>query len=129
MAGTYVVDLRQTFSSAFLMSAGAKTKFGSNEQDISQSGERKWSVEAAVTFHSNGMKASSEVISVTITGPASDPAAAIPPGSPVEFEGFRIGFSAPERAGDRIRGGKPWFQASGVRPVNGQRPAAQPKGE
>jgi hypothetical protein len=129
MAGTYVVDLRQTFSSAFLMSAGAKTKFGSNEQDISQTGERKWSVEAAVTFHSNGMKASSEVISVTITGPASDPAASIPPGSPVEFEGFRIGFSAPERAGDRIRGGKPWFQASGVRPASVQRPAVQPKGE
>jgi hypothetical protein len=129
MAGTYIVDTRSTFSSAFLLSAGAKTKFGSMEQDISQTGERKWSVEAAVTFHSNGMKAASEVISVTITGPATDPAASIAPGSPVEFEGFRIGFSAPERAGDRIRGGKPWFQASGVRPVNGQRPAAQPKGE
>jgi hypothetical protein len=35
----------------------------------------------------------------------------------VELEDLRIGTMDPERRGDRIFGGKPYFQASGVRPV------------
>lgn len=124
--GTYVIDTRQTFQTAILMGCGPKTKFGELTQDVSANGEKKWAVEAAVTHHSQaGMRPVSEVISITVTGPATDPGVSIPPGSPIELDGFRVGFSAPERGqGDRIRGGKPWFQASNVRAVNG-RPAAK----
>ena len=69
--GTYVIDTRQTFQTAILMGSAPKTKFGTTEQDVSQLGEKKWAVEAAVTHHAQaGMRPVSEVISITITGPA-----------------------------------------------------------
>jgi hypothetical protein len=130
MAGTYQIDPGRTFSAMILMSSGPRLKFGSaTEQEVSASGEKKWATEVAVTHHpaGPGMRAVSEVISVVITGPPSDPGASLAAGSPVEFPDLRMGIMAPEQ-GDtgRIRGGKPYFMASGIRPVNG-RPAG--KGE
>lgn len=118
MPGTYTVDTSSTFTAALLMASAPKMKFGTTEQDITANGERKWEVQAAVTFTSEpGMRPVSEVITVTVAG-GTDPAAQIPPGSPIAFERFRVGFSAPERGqNDRIRGGKPWYQAAGVRSV------------
>ena len=127
--GTYAVDTNRTFSTVILMGSGPRLKFGTQEQEVSANGERKWSIESAVTFHptSPNMRPVSEVISVVVTGPPSDPAASIPPGSAIELDGFRVGISPPEqRDNGRIAGGRPWYQASGIRPVNG-RPA--PKGD
>jgi hypothetical protein len=126
MAGTFKVDVPATFSAALLMASAPRMRFGTQDQDISASGERKWEIQAAVTYHAEyGMRAQSEVISITVPG-GTDPAAAIPPGTPVEFENFRVGFSAPEKgANDRIRGGKPWFQASGLHAVAGARNGRQ----
>jgi hypothetical protein len=61
------------------------------------------------------MTPASDVIRITILG-GSDPAAGITPGMPVEFDAFKVGISAPER-NDKggIRGGKPYFQAGGIR--------------
>lgn len=130
MPGTFTIDAPRTFATVILMGSAAKLKFGSTDQDVSANGERKWEVQAAVQFHPQaGMRPVSEVLSVTVTGPPTDPAAAIPPGSPIELENFRVGFSAPEHGeGQRIRGGRPWYQASGVRSVNG-RPSPAPKGD
>jgi hypothetical protein len=129
-SGTYVIDQRATFATAILMGSAPKTKFGETVQDVSANGERKWAVEAAITFHAQpGMRPVSEVISVTVTGPPADPAQAIPPGSPIEFDGFRVGVSTPEkRDNGRVVGGKPWHSATGVRAANG-RPSPAPKGE
>lgn len=124
MPGTMAIDTASTFTRILLMGAGPKTKFGSTDQDVSASGEKKWEVQAAVTYHSEyGMKPFSEVISVTVTGPAADPAEAIAPGSPIEFDRLRVGFSSPEQRenGKGIRGGRPWYQASGIRQAHGQR--------
>jgi hypothetical protein len=124
MPGTFVVDTRSTFAAALLMASGPKIKFQSTEQDVSTNGERKWEVQAALTWNAEpGMRPVAEVISITMFGGA-DPAANIPPGSPVEFDGFRVGISAPERTERGVRGGKPWYQASGVRALNGSRPKA-----
>ena len=127
MPGTMRIDEAATFAACLLMAAGPKTEFGTDTQAISKTGERKWAVQAAVTYHPEyGMAAQSEVIQVTVTG-GTDPALVLQPGTPVTFDGLRVGFSAPERGqGDRIRGGRPWFQASGVRAVHGQR-NAEPK--
>ncbi len=128
MPGTFTIDTPRTFATMILMGSAPKLKFGGTEQDVSANGERKWQVEAAITFHPQpGMRPVSEVINVTVTGPPSDPAAGIAHGSAVELADFRVGFSAPEHGeGTRIRGGRPWYQASAVRPLNG-RPG--PKGE
>lgn len=115
----YVIDTGATFAtSPLLMSAMPKIKYGSAEQDVSASGERKWEIQLAVTFHPSGpgMRPVSEVISVTITGPPTNPGEHIQPGTAIDLEGFRVGWSAPETAGNgRVRGGKPWYQATGLR--------------
>jgi hypothetical protein len=119
MPGTFVIDTAATFAAPpLLMGCTPKLKYGTTEQDVSATGERKWEAQAAVTFHpaAPGMRPVSEVISVTITGPAANPGEHIQSGSPVEFDGFRVGWTAPEaRENGRVRGGKPWFQASGLR--------------
>ena len=107
MPGTLTIDTTATFQAVLLMASGPKLKFGSTEQDISARGERKWDVQAAVTFHAEpGMKPVSEVIAVTVTGPAADPCASITPGSPIVFDKMRVGFSLP--GGPRERPRYPW---------------------
>jgi len=126
MPGTLTIDIPATFQAVILMASGPKLKFGSTTQDVSARGERKWDVQAAVTFHAEpGMKPVSEVIAVTVTGPGADPCASIAPGSPITFERMRVGFMAPEAREDGrgIRGGRPWYQASDVHPVHTARPA------
>ena len=41
-AGTFAVDTGATFASAFFMGSAPKLRFGSTEQDVSATGERKW---------------------------------------------------------------------------------------
>jgi len=126
MPGTLTIDIPATFQAVILMASGPKLKFGSTEQDISARGERKWDVQAAVTFHGElGMKPVSEVIAVTVTGPASDPCASIDHGTAIVFDRMRVGFSVPEARenGRGIRGGRPWYQAANVRPAHPSRSA------
>jgi hypothetical protein len=125
MPGTLTVDTAATFQAVLLMASGPKLKFGSTEQDISARGERKWDVRAAVTYHAeSGLKPVSEVIAVTVTGPANDPCASIPPGTPIVFDKMRVGFSPPEARenGRGIRGGRPWYQANNVHQAQHSRP-------
>jgi hypothetical protein len=126
-AGSFIVDTNRTFAVALFMGSGPKLKFGSADQDVSATGERKWEVQVACTwFPEYGMAAASDVIRITILG-GTDPAAGITPGTPVEFEAFKVGISAPER-NDKggIRGGKPYFQAGGIRAgqISNSRPLA-----
>jgi len=117
MPGTLTIDTAATFQAVLLMASGPKLKFGSTEQDISARGERKWDVQAAVTFHAEpGLKPVSEVIAVTVTGPATDPCAGLQSGTAIVFDRLRVGFSVPEARenGRGIRGGRPWYQAGDV---------------
>jgi hypothetical protein len=126
MPGTLTIDIAATFQAVLLMASGPKLKFGSTEQDISARGERKWDVQAAVTYHAEpGMKPVSEVIGVTVTGPPTDPCASIAPGTPIVLDKMRVGFSPPEARenGRGIRGGRPWYQAANVRQAQHNRTA------
>jgi hypothetical protein len=120
-SGSYKIDTGATFAAIMLMSSGPKLKFGTDQQDISQAGERKWEAQLVVTFNSDypGMRPLSEVILVTITGGDHDPCQGVLPGTPVEVDGFQVGVSAPEaRANGRgIMGGKPFYSARGIRPA------------
>ena len=119
---TYAIDMGQTFTSVIYMASAAKLRFGTQEPDTNAAGEKKWGIQAAVTYKTEPDRPPmSEVIPLTITGPASDPCALINPGTPVILEGLRVGFSPPEKGeNDRIRGGRPWFSCSGIRPAQGQ---------
>ena len=69
---------------------------------------------AAAWYPEYDMRPVSEVISVTLTG-GTDPAGDITPGSPVEFDTLRVGISPVERTDRGVRGGKAYYQASGIR--------------
>lgn len=126
----YKIDSRATFAAMLLMASGPRMKFGTDQQDVTQNGERKWEAQIAVTFAAEpGRRAVSEVITVGLVGGTEDPARAIAPGSPVEVDGFTVGVMAPEKreGSNRISGGKAYFQASGIRLAhgqNGRQPAA-----
>lgn len=125
MAGTYMIDSQATFQAAILMATGPRVKYGSNgEQDITMNGERKWSAEVAVTFAAEAGRAPvSEVISVLLVG--QDPGQVVQPGTPVAFDGLRVGVSSPEkRDNGRVSGGKAWFSASAIRPAHGRKSEA-----
>jgi hypothetical protein len=131
MPGSYVIDQAATFEQCFAMSASPRLKFGSTtgEQDTTRDGVLKWTVQAAVTIRSDRpeMPAQSDLINVSIAQ-AAYPLEGFGPGTPVAFEGLRVGTTPPE-AGDngRIRGGKLWFTCTGVRPAvpAAHRPAKQ----
>jgi len=126
---TYTIDTAATFATCLLMVSGPRTKFGTDAQDVSADGEKKWTVQAVVMAHAEpGRQAQSEVISVTITGGNTDPAAGMMPGTPIQFDGLRLGVSTPEKRGERVSGGKPFFSASGIRAAAVPRNGA-PKGE
>jgi hypothetical protein len=129
MPGLITVSQQETFTAPpIVMTVGPKLKFGSTDQDVSRDGEKKWSVQAAVSFGAEfGMRPVAEVIEVTVTG--EDPSAVIAPGSAVEFSRLRLGISAPEQrerkeGGTRVVGGKPYWLADGVRLANGKPAAA-----
>lgn len=112
---TYTIDAAQTFSTVILMGCVPRTKFQSTEQETDAQGTLKWTVGAAVTFHpQNGMVAQSEVVNVTVAS-AANPCDGIAPGTPVTLEGFRVGVSPPELKDGKLRGGRPWYQASAVK--------------
>ena len=130
MPGTLVIDARQSFSSMFFMGSQPRLEFGTERQEVSATGEKKWTVDCAVTYIPvPGMRPQSDVLTVTVTGPGTDPGLSIPPGSPVELDSLRVGVSAPEkRDNGRIAGGRAYFMASGIRPAAG-RPSPAPKGD
>ena len=115
MPGTFVVQADRTFATMLLMASAPKMKFQTTEQDVSAAGERKWEIQVAAAWYPEyDMRPVSEVISVTLTG-GTNPAGDITPGSPVEFDTLRVGISPVERTDRGVRGGKAYYQASGIR--------------
>ena len=90
MPGTLTIDAAATFQAVLLMASGPKLKFGSTEQDISARGERKWDVQAAVTYRPtfDGQRLQSEVIGITIAA-LNDPVDGVPVPSAVVFDQLR----------------------------------------
>ena len=79
--------------------------------------EKKWTVQVVAQLPSrwDSGRTESEVLSVTVTCP-EDPALAVEEGDKVTFDHLTVGVMAPERGeGDRIRGGKLFYGATGVR--------------
>lgn len=117
MSFTVAVDTAASFSVCILMGSEKKTDFNTGEAVTDKNGRYKWAITCACqTIPVNGQRSTAETISITIPA-ATDPAEGLPPGTPVVLEDLRIGTVDPEMRGDKIRGGKPYFQASGIRPL------------
>ncbi|MGO9079045.1 MAG: hypothetical protein ACLQDY_08365 [Streptosporangiaceae bacterium] len=119
MPGTFQVDVPATFATLLLMAAGPKNEFGTESQAVSKTGERKWSVQVAATWHAeSGRRPVSEVLDITVTG-GTDPGLSLQPGTAVELVNLRVGVSPPEQRdngrGMRVVGGKAWYSATGVK--------------
>ncbi len=120
MPGTIVIDQQATFNAPpIVMSAGPKLKYGTDVQDVNRGGERKWIIQCAVSYFPDFGRSVAEVIEIGLTG--EDPSAAIQPGMPVMFDRLRAGVTAPEVNSEsgRVRGGRLYWQADGVRPFAG----------
>jgi hypothetical protein len=80
--------------------------------------ERKWTVQVVASLPSrwDEGRTESEVLAVTVTC-KEDPTAHIAEGDQVQFAGLTVGVMPPEKneATGRIRGGKLFWQATGVR--------------
>jgi hypothetical protein len=125
MPGTLVVD-PATFTSAIVMATAPKNVFGSDRQDVTAGGEKKWQAQVAVSYAPDqyGIVSPAEVLPVSIAG--EDPGVACPPGTPVTFDGLRAGVSSPEQRerkdgnGMRVVGGKLFYSAKGIKPAQQQ---------
>jgi hypothetical protein len=80
--------------------------------------ERKWTVETVMSMPSrfDASRSESEVVQVTVQT-ADDPAGYVAEGDQVVFDSLTVGVMAPEqdKESNRIRGGRLFWQASGVR--------------
>jgi hypothetical protein len=113
---TLAVNPAATYAAVLLMSCGPKIEYGTTVQATSADGTPKHEVQCAVTYLAEpGQRAISEVINVTITSHVNPvDGLAIP--CPVELVDLRVGWSLPQaRENGRVSGGKPWYQASGMR--------------
>jgi hypothetical protein len=122
MPGMLTVDVRSTFASMLVMSISEKMKFGTEVPEVNAAGERKYTVDLAVTYCTDpGMRPACEVITATITGGDHNAILSIPPGTQVTLDRLRCGVSAPEKRDDgRVRGGRLWFSAGSIHPVRQQ---------
>jgi hypothetical protein len=87
--------------------------------------ERKWTVQVVASMPSrfDATRTDSEVLSITVTS-VGDPRDDVAEGDQVLFDSLTVGVMPPEAGeGGRIRGGKLFWQAAGVRsrvPVGGK---------
>jgi hypothetical protein len=130
MAGTYVIDGATTFDLVLFLSSAPKGEFkdgrSTGAQAVSANGEKKWEASVVCTFKrdagavAQNRRAQSDMLRLTITGPPTDPAAGITPGSPVEVAGLKLGHT---------QDGTKYFTADAIRPLNGRQMATAGKSD
>jgi hypothetical protein len=106
------------FTRLMLVEIAPKADRDTGVQFTSKDGsERKWTVQVVASLPSRFdiTRTDSEVLAVTVTC-ADDPRDYVHEGDQVLFDGFTVGVMPPETTdAGRIRGGKLFWQASGVR--------------
>jgi hypothetical protein len=110
------------FSGLMFMSCEPKVDRDTGAQHTTKDGSaRKWTVTVAATKPAtyDPTRQENDVLSVTVTS-VDDPADGLVMGTPVTFTDFSVGVMAPEAGeGGKIRGGRLFWSASGVRPLVG----------
>jgi hypothetical protein len=111
-----IVSIARKIVVEFDQATGQRTETGIQATNPDGT-EKKWVVEAVMSMPSrfDANRSESEVIPVTVTS-ASDPADLVGEGEQVTFDNLTVGVMAPEQGkSGRIRGGKLFWQATGVR--------------
>ena len=111
------------FTRLMLVSITPRTDRDTGVQLTNRDGtERKWTVEVVASLPSrcDSTRNDTEVLAVTVTT-ADDPTGKVAEGDQVWFSDFTVGVMAPEavEGSTRIRGGKLFWQASGVQSRSG----------
>jgi hypothetical protein len=106
------------YTRMMLVTIEPKTDRDTGVQYTSKDGsERKWTAQVVASLPSrwDAGRSDSDVLSVTVTC-SDDPTGLVHEGDPVEFKDLTVSAMPPEM-GDtgRIRGGKPFYQANGIR--------------
>jgi hypothetical protein len=109
---------QSAFTRLMLVEVAPKTDRDTGQQVTTKDGlQRKWTVQCVASMPSRweAGRNDSDVLQVTVTC-ADDPTMLVAEGDLLVFEGLTAGVMSPE-AGDngRIRGGKLFWSASGVR--------------
>lgn len=109
---------QSAFTRLMLVEIAPKLDRETGVQYTSKDGlQRKWTVQVVASMPSRweAGRTDSEVLSVTVTC-TDDPAMLAAEGDLLDFENLTVGVMSPEAGeGGRIRGGKLFWQASGVR--------------
>jgi hypothetical protein len=121
---TPVIDQAASFTTCVYMQGGPKAEFGNpDRQATDANGVPKWEVVCSVAEPSTfpGRRPNVEPLVVTITA-IDDPVTGLVVGQPVVFDTLRVGATAPEASQRedgtaRVRGGKFYYSAQGVRAV------------
>jgi hypothetical protein len=110
------------FTRLMLVSLQPRTDRETGVQLTNKDGtERKWTVEVVASMPSRWdvSRTESDVLAVTVTS-ADDPTGKVAEGEMVWFTGLTVGVMPPEQSeSGRIRGGKLFWQATGVQSRSG----------
>lgn len=123
MPAIFHVDQSRTFKAVMFMSCSPKTVFGNNDkQDTTKDGTPKWEVQLVASFEQFG-RIENEILKVGVNSHQNPGEALQHMPQPVELVNFRVGVSPVEeredsRGNKKITGGKAWYQADEVRPLN-----------
>lgn len=112
------------FTALIFMGCEPKLDRDTGNQHTSKDGMyRKWTVVVAASKPASWdpARAETDTLQVTVTS-AEEPANGLVMGTPVTFTDFTTGVMSPEADAEsgKIRGGKLYWQATGVRPVGGK---------
>ncbi len=115
---------QQAFTRLMLVAVEPRTDRESGIQLTSKDGlQKKWTVQVVASMPSrwDAGRTESDVLQVTVTC-ADDPTGKVAEGDQVWFTDFTVGVMAPEavEGSSRIRGGKLFWQASGVQSRSGK---------
>ena len=110
------VDTAKSFQAMIFMGCEPRADFNTGEHQRNAAGVLKWGVTLAVqTRPVNGQRSVADTIVVTIPA-AENPGASLDPGTPVDVADMYTGSTDPELRGEKVRGGRQYFQGSAVRP-------------
>lgn len=120
MAGpqVFAVDQAATFGAVLALAANPKTALGSDEQQTTKDGGKKWEVQLSAGFRQFG-KTNFETIKVGVVAD-KDPLDGITPGTPVQLVGFQVGvmdkqIRDKETGQSKTVGAQVWYRADEIR--------------
>jgi hypothetical protein len=121
MFSNFKIDQAATFAGVAFLSSDPKTRFGSDVQETTKDGMRKWEIQVVAMFRTSFGKAQNEVLKVGIAAP-KDPGDGLMPYTPIALKDFEVGVMEktkknPETGEEKVIGVQVWYRAAELRPI------------